>query len=419
VVHGAVSRALLFAIALLVAVAAAPARGQQTSRDYGNSSGIGGPSSTPGQLEGDVAHKRGAVKSAGVDAALSDWFEIKSRIRQKIGLAIGTEYTTLVQGGGPAAGDENLAASGRWALLGSWALVDFSGPHQGDLVFKGENRHRLGTDLAPASLNESLGTVLTTAVAFSDSDWILTNLYWHQELGDGRFALAAGQLDPTDYVDTYPFVSPWTTFLNGAFGNSPAIAMPNQTLGFAAGALPGDHLYGVAGFADPNGNPAHPFDSFFGGGDFFVHGEVGWVSSMERRHEDNVHVTGWYVTERAEAGVGPGWGLAFSASWRFRDRWTPFVRGGFSVGDTAAAKGIAAVGLGLALRGDDLLGIGLAWTRSAQGGGRDQYIGELFYRLHVLRNLALTPDVQVILNPVGRPLGSAVAIGGLRLRLNF
>jgi len=395
------------------------AEDEAASSNDAKSQGLAGPSSTTGQLQKDGAVEKGAVRLETIDDALAAYFARKTQFTQKSGLSVGTDYTTLVQGGGPPVGSEDFAASGRWALYGSWALVDRSGSSPGELVFKVENRHTLGTAVAPGSLSQSLGTDLTTAVAFSDADWLYTNLYWHQQLDGGRFAVLVGQLDPTDYIDTYPLVSPWTDFLNGAFSNSPIIAMPNQTLGMAVGALPGDHLYGVAGFADPDGDPAHPFDTFFADGDIFAHGEVGWVASMEKRHQDNFHVTGWYVTARPRAGVGSGWGLTFNASWRLAERWTPFVRGGFSAGDTAAAKGNVATGVAVAVRGDDLLGFGLAWTRPSQGVGPDQYTGELFYRLHVLRNLAVTPDVQVILNPVGRSSGTAVAIAGLRARLNF
>lgn len=388
------------------------------NQEYGSTTGIGGPSSTPGQLEHDASDKNGAVKFRSVDDALAEYFDWKSRVKKQTGLALGTEYTVLPQGGGKPVGNQKFAASGRWAFYGAWTLVDREGSYPGDIVFRVENRHSLGTTLAPGALNVSMGTINSTAVAYNDRGWLLTNLYWHQQFIDGRIAAVAGQLDPTDYVNTYPFINPWTTFLNGAFGNGATIPIPNQTLGAAAGVLPGKHLYAIAGFADPDGDPADPFDSPFRDA-WFVHGEVGWVASMAERHEKNLHVTGWYVGDRPTAGLGSGWGLAFSASWRFDERWTPFLRGSFSTGRTGAAKGNVATGVGVTLRGDDLLGIGIAWTRTAAIGGQNQYTAELFYRLHVLRNLAVTPDVQVVLNPLGRPTGSAAVIAGLRARVNF
>lgn len=92
--------------------------------------------------------------------------------------------------------------------------------------------------------------------------------------------------------------------------------------------------------------------------------------------------------------------------------------GGPAVGEAATARGFVAAGLRLAVRGDDLFGVSLAWTRSANG-ARDQYTAELFDRLHILRNLAPAPDLQIVLNPEGRAAGSAVAIAGLRLRVHL
>jgi len=413
---------VLAVIGLALPVVASPAEGTDAAApDDGGatSQGLAGPSSTPGQLAIDTRDRRGAISIDAINDALSRYFDAKSQIADRTGLSIGTEYTMLPQGGGPAVGDEQFAASGRWAILGSWTLVDRSGPMAGNLVFKGENRHTLGTLLPPGELNTSLGINQTTANAFSDSGWLLTNLYWEQRFWSGKLSFLVGQVDPTDYVDTYAWLSPWTGFLNGAFANSPTIAMPSQTLGLAAGTLPHDHFYVVASVADPNGNPAQPFDTFFEGGEVFVTGELGWVGSMETRHEDNIHLTGWYVTARPEQGVGSGWGLNLSSSWRFSGRWTPFFRAGISFGDAASAKGNVSAGLGLATHGDDLLGVGLAWIRPANAGARDQYTAEIFYRWHLLRNLALTPDLQVVINPEGRSAGSAAAIAGLRLRVNL
>jgi porin len=406
---------------VIVSLAASSVRaaGEATPSGDRKRQAFTGPSSAEGQLEDDSRDKNAAVRYERLDAALDDYFNAKKRFKDKTGFSIGTEYDIMLQGGGPPVGSEKFAASGRWATYGSWTLVDRNGSSPGDLVFKGENRHSLGTTLAPETLNQSLGPDLTTAEGFNDDTWLLTNLFWHQQFDDGRFAFVIGQIDPTDYIDTYPLVNPWTDFGNGAFTNTPNIAMPDQTLGMAVGALPGDHVYAIAGVADPNGNPAKPFDTFFAGGEVFVSGEVGWVASLAKRQEDNFHVTGWYVSSRPQAGVGSGWGLTFNASWQFEDRWTPFARGGFSVGETTAVKGNVAAGVGIMMRGDDQLAIGLAWTRPAQGVGPDQYTAEVFYRLQVLRNFALTPDLQVVLNPVGRSTGTAVVIAGLRSRLVF
>lgn len=67
----------------------------------------------------------------------------------------------------------------------------------------------------------------------------------------------------------------------------------------------------------------------------------------------------------------------------------------------------------------EVVGLGLAWGRPADAELRDQWSGDLFYRVQVLPNLALTPGLQAILHPSANPGESLVFVGGLRGRLTF
>jgi porin len=50
---------------------------------------------------------------------------------------------------------------------------------------------------------------------------------------------------------------------------------------------------------------------------------------------------------------------------------------------------------------------------------RDQYTVELYYRLQVLKHLAITPDIQVLVNPALNSDTDVVGVFGLRARLAF
>ena len=52
-------------------------------------------------------------------------------------------------------------------------------------------------------------------------------------------------------------------------------------------------------------------------------------------------------------------------------------------------------------------------------GFEDQYTAEVFYRLQVTENLAVTPDVQYIRNPAMNPAVEGVFVIGVRGRLAF
>ena len=65
----------------------------------------------------------------------------------------------------------------------------------------------------------------------------------------------------------------------------------------------------------------------------------------------------------------------------------------------------------------DLLGFGLNWGRPPDSELDDQYTAELFYRLQLTQNLAVTPDVQMITNPALNQGEDTMWISGLRTRL--
>ncbi len=82
-------------------------------------------------------------------------------------------------------------------------------------------------------------------------------------------------------------------------------------------------------------------------------------------------------------------------------------------------KGLVATGAGMLLRERDLLGIGLAWGRPHASGLRDQYTMELFYRIQLLKGFALTPNIQLIVDPALNRSETLLSIFGVKARLAF
>lgn len=211
--------------------------------------------------------------------------------------------------------------------------------------------------------------------------WLLTNFYWDQRFFANRIGFVLGILDATDYVDVYGLINPWTDFVNLVFANNPTIPAPNQGLGVAARGNITENFYVLAGLADSNGDPTDPldgFDMFFNDAEYFKHVEVGWISSWQRRFQDNIHITGWQADSRDKAQVPSGYGVAVSASYLFADRWLPFARFGYSDGGGGAfVQCAASTGVGYYLRQrSDAIGLGLSWGRPSRktfgSGLRDQ-----------------------------------------------
>jgi len=386
-------------------------------------SALGGPGSVIGQIEKD-SEAQGAVSIR--PDLLDRYARFKMWVDNDYGFSFGADYNALFQAAIESLG-EDTTAGGVFRAYGRWALIGRDSENTGTLVYKVENRQRLGTDIVPQAFGGEVGYAGLSATTFSDIGWALTNLYWSQRLLDNRLAFAGGVVDVTDYVDIYGLVNPWTDFSNLAFSTNPTIPAPNQGLGGAVYVRPAENFYLLGGIADANGDPTDPgnaFDSFFNDAEFFTHIEVGWISSWERRFSDNIHLTAWHADERKQAQVSDGWGVAFSISRLFADTWEPFLRAGYAEDGGALWEGAISAGLGYHTRNKgDLLGVGINWSHPSEDtfgpGLDDQYTAEIYYRFQLLKILTITPDVQLLINPANNPEEDQVWIIGLRARLAF
>ena len=337
----------------------------------------------------------------------------------------GFDYSVLGQVARGDANDEAVGGAAR--LYGTFDLYGDEAGDQGTLTFKIENRHRLGTSLAPQDLGFAVGYVGLPAITYSDAGWVLTNLFWQHSSADNRWAVVAGITDVTDYVDVYELGNPWAEFSNLVFSTNPTIAAPNQGFGLAGRYRFRNNAYVLAGIADSNADPSDPFDSlsdFFSDPEPFIHAEIGWVSSWEDRFSDNLHLTLWHADNRTDAGVPSGRGAAFSASWRIGDRFLPFARFGASDGGGALLERSASVGLGYTTgRRDDRIALGLNWGKPNSedygDSAPDQVTAEVYWRIRPVDWLEITPDVQYIRNPALNSGIRDVWIFGLRLRAVF
>ena len=410
-------------IMALTAILFLPVFGQEgsnTKSGYEDVPQFGGPNSVGGILIEDDAVRKPWFRLESVDRVLQPWFDWKEGLNRDYGLSFGLDYSALGQIASDSLGKDN-AAGGIFRFFGNWTVIGRESGNTGSIVFKVENRHRLGTDIAPQNLGFEVGYLGITGTVFSDYGWGLTNLYWKQRFNQGRISFVAGAVDVTDYLDVYGLITPWTSFQNLSFLTNPTIPAPNQGLGAAIGAMATDNIYVIGGLADTNGDPTEPldwFDTFFSDNEYFYHFEVGWTSSQDRIYLDNIHLTGWYADNRVKAGVESGKGLAFSAAWFVNDTWMPFFRTGYSDGGGALLKATASAGIGYYFKeSKDLFGFGLNWGRPPQSGLDDQYTAEIFYRFQLTQNLAITPDVQLIIDPALNPNESSIWIFGLRARL--
>jgi len=385
---------------------------------------FGGPGSVPGQIADDDRRTE-SLSGAELSREVVDW---KDRLRDEHGLFFSVDYTAAILGATNTLGQDDTFAGGAVRFFGGWDLIGRESGNTGTFVWKIEHRHRY-TSIPPSGTASEIGYVGLILPTLSNIGTRLTNLYWKQNLNQGRLEIIAGMIDTTDWVDLYALASPWTSFSNFVFATGGAsIAVPDDaTLGAYVNAMLTDNLYIIGGFADSNADSTDPFngfDTFFNDHEFFKTVELGWVTSPDRFYFDNTHVTYWHADERKKAGVSSGWGVNFSFEHGFDDKWIPFVRAGYADdGGTLLQKTISA-GLGYHWGSNNsLLGLGFNWGQPNEDtfgpGLDDQYTVELFCRFQVMRNLQITPDIQYVKNPALNPDEDQSWVYGLRARVVF
>jgi porin len=353
-------------------------------------------------------------------APLRNW---RDDVAEKTGITWSLDYSALILGVSDSPGKDS-ASSGMVRFFGFWDLVDRGGPNKGSLNWKIEHRHRY-SDIPPSALGFESGYAGIFEPSFSNQGSRLTNLYWKQYFVGGKGAAVAGFLDATDFVDVYLLASPWTGFNNFVFSTgSAAMDLPNDaTLGLAAGGMLANNIYLQAGITDANSDPTDPFDGFdsvINDSDFFKWVEIGFTPGQDNIYFDNVHVTFWHIDDRIN-GTPDGWGL--NASWQkwINDKWLPFVRGGYTEESGSLLEKSVSAGIGyqpVPMRG--VIGFGFNWGKPNQtsfAGADDQYTTELFWRYQLTKELAITPSIQLLIDPALNPTEDQIWVFGLRARL--
>ena len=383
--------------------------------------GFGGPDQVERQLEEDNKPKQPFFELG----FLQPYFDFKDNLKESSGFGYGLDYSTVFLGANESLDLKN-SSSGMVRFYASWELIGRGKENSGALNFKVEHRHKY-SEVAPKGFGFNLGYVGMIVPPFNNDGFRVTNFYWRQRFNDGKISFVVGLLDATDYLDVYGLASPWMHFMNFAFSTgSETVYIPNDAaLGLAVAGMLTDNIYIIANISDAGSDPTDPlnnFKTFFSNNDYFKSVEVGWVSSKDRFFFDNIHLTYWNSDGSDVTSSLPGWGIAFSATHYFENKWLPFIRGGYAKdGGTLLQKSLTA-GVGYQpVQGGNLLGAAIGWGEvnetSWMSGLDDQITMELFYRIQLSTRIVLTPDLQYVINPAINPDASSIFIWGIRARL--
>lgn len=395
-----------------------------TFSGYKDKDGMGGPTSIEAQLELENQIKEPYFRIP--IRVFKPWFEAKKKINDKTGLEFGINYTSVYLGASTGINDSSQTNSGGgiFDIPISWSPIGKNSGNTGTFSIKFETRHGYGDGVTPMFLGFETGSILLPATKVNSFTFRITEFYYQQTLFKEHLKFAIGKLDPTNYFNFWGMINPFTNFFGYGFSTSPTANWPNQGLGTVISVLPTKkkNIYIMGGVFDVIGD-SYSEDDFFNTGDQFFEGnlfksvEVGYIKSYAERYFKRISLTYWHSD--ATQGVDVGQGVSFSSHWFFKEKYIPFIRAGISNGkgvNTLAEKYIA-IGNGFRFKSHDILNIGFNWAKPT--GLRDQYTFEIYYRFNLTEHLAITPDLQWVINPSLNEDINNMAYWGIRARFTL
>lgn len=387
---------------------------------------FGGPAGVPKEQQ-DIEDVLNAFRVDNRELHLKPWYDWKASLKNRTGFSFGVNAQMLYASVSESLGDDDDAAGGIYRLQGEWVLAGRGTSHPGSIVFRVENRSRIGSGIPPASLRGEIGSAATDP-GFAYSDNFGTDfsvLAWQQAFLNKRAGLAVGLLDFSAYVDAMYYQTISRGFLNRSFILSPTLATTGiGALGAVGKGMIGDNFWIGGGFYDANARSGDPSFDTWDSGELLKHVEMGWTPGFDRRGTDRLQLTYWQKDRLVEKDTPSGSGWLFSYSWMRKDQYVPFIRAGWSDGGGGAlAERSLALGFSTQMAFQDWFTLGVGWNKPSEKtygpGLGTETVFEASYLWQITANTSLLPDLQLILDPANNQTEDTVWSAGVRLRLTF
>jgi porin len=345
--------------------------------------------------------------------ALQDW---KKLLRADYGINWALEDTAIYQhtSGGI---DADRAMVNTLGLFATWKIIrDPNGKDFAGLGFQGETRGNLFDDTFP-EMTADLGTIWSPNDSTSDDYTKINQLWWGQRLMNGRIGYMVGKIDPGSQINGNRFAGSGNTqFFGQPYATNPARSFPDNGLGFVLAADPVEWLSVRFEMSDSDAVSTYsPFKTIEG--HWFYAGEIALKPTVERLGQGMYRLMTYFRdTEETEE---VGWAL--SADQNLSDKYGIFLRYDGNNANINAIEHLISTGFSFLApfdRKNDQAGIGVAWTHPSDDDLRDEYSGEVYYRLQVTEGFELSASAQVVFDPSASD-HDAVGIFGLRARLLY
>ena len=395
---------------------------------YGKSIEFGGPSAVSQELDSLNENRDSLYQLDPLQRGFDPWFKWKEGLNDKRKIKLGVNALMLYQHSSADASADNRrhSAGGIYRFQGSWNAYSSSDGNDGKFEWRLETRSDIGGDPSPQQFGAQYTAALNSGFPYGNNfDTDLAVLNWTQLLNDGQAGIVVGRLAFDAYLDAFAFQSPYRGFLNRSFVFNPTMATTGAgALGAVAKGFFTDQIWLGAQIYDGNASNGEFDLDTFREHEWLKAVEVGWTPNIDRRGTDRIQLTYWEKDARRAQGISAGDGLAISASRQWTDNLLMFVRMGHSDGGAGvAAENAVSLGFEYNPWPDRSWTVGAGWADpSKETHGEqldDEYVVETSYKLQLTKNFALTPDIQLLLNPAKTPDEDRVWVVGLRAVLTM
>ncbi len=385
------------------------------------------PSSIIEELKEDAEKKDYLFQFPGVGKALTPWYDWKDSLHKKHGFRFGISYTVFYQKASDTVGPEDEAAGFDLNIDGAWTFLGRGTDSPTTLGFAALYRDDLGTEFPPLTLFTQIGSLYSGGVAYGETDPAISE-FWIQQEYENVLRFRAGKIFPISAYDFFPFKNFRLDFVDFNHATNATIPLPDYGLGAFVNYKPQPNVFFRLGAHDANADVEKSgFDTY--DGELFTIFEAGFDPGFMERIPGrppfgSVHVSIWHHDELEDAGVDDGWGIGVSAQQRF-GRYTPFARYGYAdveVNGPTSVKYMANLGLaidGIFGQANDRIGVGYTWADPVDNALDNQSTIDAYYRVQVTPEIAMSPTLQLLFDPVRNPDEDTIYVWGIRTRLVF
>lgn len=336
---------------------------------------------------------------------------VQQALAEQTGLEVEFGYTMVGQFASRAEDDARGLLSGSFDVSGLWSPIT-----DGSLGFLVEGGqiidHNRSEDLS-ANIGSGLGVnddLDNTAIA-------VTELWWEHLLFDGAVTVTLGKIDQTVFFDANALANDETAqFLATPLVNSVAVAFPDNGPGAVIRIDPCEHYYVQLGVGHSEAVATRASFDTLSRHHLFGAVEIGLKPEFADQPGE-YRLMLW----NTQADDVSSRGFSISCDQHVTERVIVFARFSDADRDVVDFKRSVSAGCGLVEpiggRPDDLLATGFAWADPSDPTRREETILETFYRAQITESVALTGDVQLVLNPADAAGDEAVVVFGFRMQI--